>query len=348
VGQAPSDIPEPPDPNAGGKAALSADLHALTVFLPTDRPCERGEVLTVRLTARGGLELRAMARVLCCHPRSTERRRGVEVELMDVRPLERPLPLSLGSLQMPSPAPERRAVRVLVVDDDATLLRQTVAALRSEGYEVMEAGQGAEALSVALSERPGAILSDVTMPVMDGWQLLRMVRARPELEGIPVLFHTNLDSDSERLRGYTLGVDDYVDKPAQPQDLAERIERAVTRRRAASGDVGGKASLRGDLRHVALPTLLTLLELESRSGLLTLSGDAASAEVDLVDGRVQGVRVTPAAGGAGDMDRICHLLDWSRGEFELTPGDRPATGGPGLRVTEILLEHARRSDEQAH
>jgi DNA-binding response OmpR family regulator len=344
VAQVPSDIPEPPDPSAEGKAALSADLHALTLFIPTDRPCERGEVLTVRLSARGGLELRAMARVLRCHPGSAERARGIEVELMDVRPLDRPLRLSLGSLQMPSPAPQRRALRVLVVDDEATLLRQTVAALRAEGFEVLEATQGAEALSVAVSERPNAILSDVTMPVMDGWQLLRMVRARPELEGTPVLFHTNLDSDDERLRGYTLGVDDYVDKPAQPQDLAERVERAIARRRAVSGEAGSGASLRGDLRHVALATLLTMLELESRSGVLSLAGDAAHAEVDVGHGRVLGARITPDPGG-DDMDRACHLLDWSGGEFELTPGEPPATDAAGLRVTEILLEHARRRDE---
>jgi DNA-binding response OmpR family regulator len=327
---------------------FSVDLHRARLFLPTARRSQPGELLTLKLVARGGLELRALARVLGYHHATAERGSGIEVHLLDVRTLEQASEPTLVSLRPPSLEPSgEEALRVLVADDDPRMRAQIAQLMRADGYEVFEAGNGADALGTAVKEKVALIISDVTMPVVDGWQFLRLARQRPELKDVPFLFHTSLDGDAERFRGYALGVDDYVDKPANPQDLAERVERALSRRRRALFEPRSAVQLRGDCAHVAFGTLLSLLEMEQRTGLLSLLRGAEGADIELHRGQVMAVRVTPAAGERDDLSRMLRVLDWNDAEFELReaaihPGKRE-----GLRASHILLAHAHRRDESA-
>ena len=326
---------------------FSVDLHRATLFLPTTRRPHPGELLTLKLVAHGGLELRALARVLD-HDTSAEARPGIKVQLLDVRALEQTVLPELVSLRPPSLQPSSEdGLRVLVVDDDPLMRAQTAQLMRADGYEVLEASNGAEALSAAIHGQVALIISDVTMPVVDGWQFLRLARQRPELKDVPVLFHTSLDSDAERFRGYALGVDDYVDKPANPQDLAERVERALSRRQQARAEQRSTLQLRGDCAHVAIATLLSLLEMEQRTGILSLHRAAERADFELHCGRITALRVTPAAGERDDLGRVLRVLDWSDGEFELRQADIRPGSRAGLRASYVLLEHAQRRDERA-
>ena len=98
------------------------------------------------------------------------------------------------------------AERILIVDDDPWILRMVSTLLEKRGYAIFTAGDGEEALGRAEEVKPDLVVTDVMMPKMDGWELVRELRARPHLALIPVLFLTALNGEEDRLRGFRLGV----------------------------------------------------------------------------------------------------------------------------------------------
>ncbi len=117
--------------------------------------------------------------------------------------------------------------RVLVVDDDPWILRMVSATLEKKSYVVDTARDGRQALERARSARPDVIITDVMMPVMDGWQFVQQLRGIPELATIPVIFLTALGKDESRLRELGLGPDDYLAKPFRFSDLEKRVANAL-------------------------------------------------------------------------------------------------------------------------
>src|SRR5262245_16668449 len=103
--------------------------------------------------------------------------------------------------------------RILVVDDDAWILRMVTTVLEKRGYEIHIAGDGEDGLQKARTLGPDLIITDVMMPRMDGWALVKQLRAAPQLAFVPVIFLTALGSDEDRIRGFRLGADDYLPKP---------------------------------------------------------------------------------------------------------------------------------------
>ena len=93
---------------------------------------------------------------------------------------------------------------------------------------------GFEALAMCLKSAPDLILADLQMPRMDGWQLLRVVRGRPSLASVPVIFLTSVSDEDERLHGYQLGVDDFVVKPFRAPELGARIFGLLRRARMSA------------------------------------------------------------------------------------------------------------------
>src|ERR1700728_762929 len=117
--------------------------------------------------------------------------------------------------------------RLLVVDDEQTILELLSGSLRFAGFEVVTAASGAEALRAAAASRPDLVLLDVMMPDGDGFEVVRQMRSSgPD---IPVIFLSARDGVSERVAGLALGGDDYVTKPFSLDEVLERI-RAVLRR----------------------------------------------------------------------------------------------------------------------
>lgn len=115
-------------------------------------------------------------------------------------------------------------VSVLLVDDSVSMRIELGDALRERGLRVRVAENGLVALSAALKRPPDVILTDVEMPEMDGWTFVRTVRARPSLGQIPIVFLTRLSDDLSRLKGYRLGVDDYLPKTMPPEEIIARLQ----------------------------------------------------------------------------------------------------------------------------
>jgi two-component system OmpR family response regulator len=123
--------------------------------------------------------------------------------------------------------PDGEPVRVLVVDDEPTLTDLLSMALRYEGWQVKSAASGMAALSAARQFQPDAVVLDVMLPDLDGFQVLR--RLREQTPTVPVLFLTARDAVEERIAGLTVGGDDYVTKPFSLEEVIARL-RALLRR----------------------------------------------------------------------------------------------------------------------
>lgn len=119
--------------------------------------------------------------------------------------------------------------RLLIVDDDPNLLRAVAACLRGEGYEVDTARSGDEALIQIARRLPDLIVSDIRMPRMDGYALARQLRSNPRTDLIPVIFLTAKDESSDRIAGIRSGVDAYLTKPFEPNELIAVIGNILTR-----------------------------------------------------------------------------------------------------------------------
>src|ERR1700677_728304 len=124
-------------------------------------------------------------------------------------------------------------MRVLVVEDEPDLLNVLTQSLREEGYAVDLATNGQDALYKASGGHYDAIVLDLMLPVMDGWEVLRQLRK--EGQTVPVLVLTARDAVHDRVSGLDLGADDYVKKPFELDELLARL-RALVRRAAGKAD----------------------------------------------------------------------------------------------------------------
>src|SRR5262249_10494945 len=139
------------------------------------------------------------------------------------------LPDRAAAISPPAPepaAPQRAngAPTVLVVDDDPAALRLLTKTLGKEGYRVIEAHTGKEALDQARAHHPGAITLDVLMPHMDGWSVLGALKSEPELRDIPIIMVTVL---KDRGLAFSLGAADFLTKPVDRAALKAMLRRYV-------------------------------------------------------------------------------------------------------------------------
>jgi DNA-binding response OmpR family regulator len=116
--------------------------------------------------------------------------------------------------------------RILVVDDDRTILKLLSEYLRLSDFQVYEAPDGSAGLRLAFNEHPDLILLDVMLPGMDGWEVCSRLR---ELSDVPIIMLTAKATEADKLHGFQLGVDDYVTKPFSFAELVARIQSVMGR-----------------------------------------------------------------------------------------------------------------------
>src|SRR4028118_607763 len=118
---------------------------------------------------------------------------------------------------------------ILVADDDFATRLSITDYLEITGYTVIPAENGKEALGLVEEFQPHLIVTDITMPEMDGYEFVRRVRTRPAFRLLPVIFLTERTSTQERIRGYQMGCDNYLAKPFELQELAAVIRSLLDR-----------------------------------------------------------------------------------------------------------------------
>jgi two-component system phosphate regulon response regulator PhoB len=213
------------------------------------------------------------------------------------------------------------AERVLVVDDESDIVALVAYHLAKAGYRVSTASTGADALAQAKNEVPALVVLDLMLPGMSGFEVLEQLRADESTAHVAVLMLTARRDEPDRIRGLSLGADDYLTKPFSPQELVLRVG-AILRRLSTpavpTGDVINVGAIRIDraahqvtvgrepieLTPTEFKLLLTLAErkgrVQARSHLLEAVWDAApDIQTRTVDMHVQ--RLRTKLGGAGDM-----------------------------------------------
>jgi DNA-binding response OmpR family regulator len=166
--------------------------------------------------------------------------------------------------------------RILLADDEQELTWAIQLSLQGEGYNVVTAADGIEALVSAGRHRPDLVILDATMPRLDGWQVCHSLRRDPDLATVPIMFLSGNDSIEDRVRGLEAGADDYLVKPFDLRELKARI-RALLRRASAAAPAPAAARA----------TLVTAgdLSLNPQTGEVTVAGRQAQltpAELELL------------------------------------------------------------------
>ena len=121
------------------------------------------------------------------------------------------------------------AKKILIVDDEPDILEFLQYNLRKEGYQVVTAADGVQAIQVADLEKPHLILLDIMMPEMDGVETCRALRSRKEFDDTPIAFLTARDEDFSQIAALDVGGDDYITKPIKPRVLVSRINALLRR-----------------------------------------------------------------------------------------------------------------------
>jgi len=115
--------------------------------------------------------------------------------------------------------------KILIVDDEPYILNILDFSLDAEGYAVVQAADGEEAVALARDTSPDLVIMDVMMPRSDGFEACRRLKADPETAHIPVLLLTARNSSEDRRRGEEAGADGYITKPFSPQRLLDKVQQ---------------------------------------------------------------------------------------------------------------------------
>jgi CheY-like chemotaxis protein len=256
------------------------------------------------------------------------------------------------------------APRVLIVDDDPWILRMVSTLLEKRGYAIATASDGEEGLMRADQLRPDLIITDVMMPKLDGWSLVRALRSRPELALVPVIFLTALGGEEDRIRGFRLGADDYLPKPFRFEELDLRVANALKKAKSTQQkaeevraappptpeSAGAKkpAGIHGTLEQLGLSSLLVMVEMERKSGILRLERIGATGRIFCREGRVIAARLdgdrAPPQSRKG-AEAVYHLLTWAEGRFDFSAVDVDMEDEVKSSTTHLLMEGARLIDE---
>ncbi len=236
---------------------------------------------------------------------------------------------------------------ILAVDDSPVITEMIGDAFKDEGYKVLTAQDGSEALKIALEENPDIIIADIAMPGMDGWELCSQIRSHPFTSFIPFIFLTSRAEAPDRIRGLQLGADDYLTKPFEMAELIARVKLIFQRILKAQEGMLIRESkgLSGSTDEMALPDLLQLFGINQKTGLLRVN------KMGLPPGYIalsQGKIIRAETGGARGEKALYRLLAWTNARFDVQPlmGEEEDAGFP-MSVDEALMEGMRQMDEQA-
>jgi CheY-like chemotaxis protein/MinD-like ATPase involved in chromosome partitioning or flagellar assembly len=139
------------------------------------------------------------------------------------------------------------AEKILVVDDDLDTLRLVGMMLERQGFQILAASNGEQALAKARAELPDLILLDLMMPDIDGVEVARQLRADPQTRNILIIMFTAKGQTEDKIEGLDAGADDYITKPAQPRELIAHVKAVLKRSRKSAAVARKKYSKRGRL-----------------------------------------------------------------------------------------------------
>jgi pilus assembly protein CpaE len=151
--------------------------------------------------------------------------------------------------------------KILIVDDDIDSLKLIGLMLQRQGYDILAANTGTQALNKAAADSPDLIILDVMMPDMDGYEVCRRLRANAKTQPIPIIMFTAKTLVDDKVAGFEAGADDYLTKPTHPAELASRVKAVLARRSTkastAAKDQGNLLAILGTKGGLGTTTIAT-------------------------------------------------------------------------------------------
>jgi CheY-like chemotaxis protein len=234
--------------------------------------------------------------------------------------------------------------RLLLVDGDPKSLRVLEVSLKKAGFEVVTATQGNEALGALQAALPDLIISDTDLDGMDGFDLCRQIKAKPEWAKIPFLFVSGRKSIEDKIRGLELGVDDYLTKPIYIKEIGIRVRTALQRaeRERLESRREGRTKFAGDLSDIGVVDLVQTIDLNRKSGIIHIvNRDGRRGAVFFREGRV----IDAEVGRLSGAEAMYRLFSWSEGRFEVEFKPIRRRDVIDLPSAALLMEGMRRLDE---
>ncbi|HEX4962455.1 MAG TPA: response regulator [Thermoanaerobaculia bacterium] len=203
--------------------------------------------------------------------------------------------------------------RILVVDDDTDQLMLEETVLARAGFAVSTLSDPLRAPELARRGEFGAVVLDVMMPGLDGYELLDLLRADERTRSVPILLLSSLADAVERVRGLQHGADDYLGKPFHPKELVFRLQRLLAKA------AGQAESLEGKLEDFSFSEVVQVLERNRKSGFLAVIGKEGFGRLVLREGAIFGACFARLTGA----DALVALMTMGWGRFRFTSHPAP-------------------------
>ena len=234
-------------------------------------------------------------------------------------------------------------LKILVADDNPTVLKLVCRSLDKCG-DLITAADGADALMKTLEIKPDLIVSDYSMPVMDGRALFEKLRARPETQNIPFVFLASQKEIDERLRMVVDGVEDYFVKPFFVRELARQARRITARllqQQMEKMGHGPGGAISGRLSEMSLLDWMTSLEQGRKTCALILRKGSEVCTVYFHEGQV----THATYGGEKGDAAVFKVLTWTEGGWELDFSKTTAERTTTMSTQALMMEGLRLLDE---
>jgi DNA-binding response OmpR family regulator len=236
-------------------------------------------------------------------------------------------------------------LKLLLVDPDPNSRTVLEVSLKKAGYVVTTSADGIDAISKIEVFSPDLVLTDTRLPSLDGFELVRRMKERPEWNVIPVVFLSSRRSVEDKIRSFELGVEDYLTKPIFVRELIARINMLLNRRAqeriASRQPATTRTRFSGSILDMAVVDLLQTFDVSRKSGLLRITNRDQKAIVAFRDGAI----VDAVLGRLRGVEAIYRTLVWNEGEFEVEFGPIDLPDMMGASTQALLMEGMRRVDE---
>jgi two-component system, OmpR family, response regulator len=243
---------------------------------------------------------------------------------------------------------------VLVIDDDEWVATLLVTAIREAGYDALVCATAQAGLETACAIQPDCIICDIALPDNDGYWVARNVRTHPSRVSVtPFLFLSGLDDEASRLQGFHVGADVYMTKPFRVDEVVAQIGALVAmadrlrRRRDSMISItpAADSAVEGDLSQMSIATVLTVFEMEQRTGIFEVMSKKRRASLDIVRGHV--IHGTVGGTKISALGAMRAILTWNVGRFSFRPTAARELPPSQKSLGALLIEALRLEDEAA-
>ncbi len=235
--------------------------------------------------------------------------------------------------------------KIFVIDDEVNLLNILKIQLGRAGYDVSTFTSPLDALQKIAQEPPDLLIVDYMMPVMDGLEFTKKVKAEANTGSIPIIILSAVSQTNDKLKAFEAGAEDYVTKPYDIKEVSARIRSALTRSMAQKKKMPPERKpsegLAGKLGTVSLSNLIQLLEMDAKTGILHIRSSKGTGDISFSKGKV----VAASMGALKGVTAVYRLVYLQEGEFEFENLETVSEHQITTNNQNLLLDAARHKDE---